>query len=93
MILQRVMPSERQAAEWGVAALKGPFKRLTVTLPADSYRRYRIITCCAHMVNFRTRIVGLNQIKSVYTDPIEVVQPWIHALLVEEANRFTQATA
>ena len=86
-ILQRVLPSERQSAEWGVAALKEPFKRLSVRLPADSYRRYRIITCCAHLMNLRTRLVGLSQIKTVYANYGTVVQPWIRHLLQETVDR------
>ena len=82
-VLQNVMPSERQSAEWGVAALKGPFKRLTVNLPADSYKRYRIIACCVHLMNFRTRLVGLNQIKTVYASLGTQVQPWLQDMLYE----------
>ena len=68
LILQRVMPSERQSAEWGIRALKGPFGRLKVALPADAEKRARIIRICCHLLNFRTRFVGLNQIRSTYAD-------------------------
>ena len=44
-IIERAMPYELQSAEWGVRAIKGPFKRLTVPLSPDSYNRYRIIAC------------------------------------------------
>lgn len=46
LILQRVYPSERQSEEWGVRSLKGPFKRLDATLPAESPKRLLIIACC-----------------------------------------------
>lgn len=82
-VLQRIMPSESQFAEWGVATLKGPFKRLTVNLPSDSYKRFRIIACCVHLMNFRTRTVGLNQIKSTYDCYGTIVQPWVQAMIRE----------
>lgn len=66
IIMQRVMPSERQSAEWGVRAIKGPFARLKVPLPADSRKRLRLLRICCHLFNFRTRYVGLNQILTTY---------------------------
>ena len=66
-LLQRIMPSERQSAEWGVRALKGPFQRLKTPLPADSVKRLRLLRICCHLFNFRTRYVGLNQIRTTYT--------------------------
>jgi len=79
MLLDRAMPSERQSAEWGVRAIKGPFKRITVELPADSYTRYRLLILVAHLYNFRVRRVGLNQIRTVYSDP-GYVQSWVQDL-------------
>jgi len=64
IILQRVMPSERQSAEWGVRAIKAPFGRLKTPLPADSSKRLRLLRICCHLFNFRTRTIGLNQIRS-----------------------------
>ena len=66
VMLERAMSSERQSAEWGVRALKGPFKRLTTKLPPDSWARYRLLAVSSHLYNFRVRKVGLNQIKTVY---------------------------
>jgi len=81
LLLDRAMPSERQSAEWGVRAIKGPFKRLTVPLPCDAYKRLRIILLCAHIYNYRTRLVGLNQIRTVYANDGDGVQPWVtHAM-------------
>ena len=71
------MPSERQSAEWGVRAVEGPFKRITVPLPANSYKRYQLLRICVHMYNFRVRFVGLNQLRSVYADTGSMVQPWL----------------
>ena len=67
LIMQRIMPSERQSAEWGVRALKGPFQRLKTPLPADSLKRLRLLRICCHLYNFRVRYVGLNQIRSTYS--------------------------
>lgn len=80
-LFERAMPSERQSAEWGVRAMKCPFKRMTVSLPADVHSRYRILVICAHMFNFRTRFVGLNQLRTVYTKEGSTAQPWIQELV------------
>lgn len=37
-IMQRILPRERQSAEWGMGAIKGAFKRLFAPLPADSMK-------------------------------------------------------
>lgn len=85
IILQRVMPSERQAAEWGVRALKAPFGILRLPLSPDSEYRGRLLQLCAHLLNMRTRLVGLNQIRTVYASPEEVCQPWA-VRFAEEQN-------
>lgn len=77
------MTSERQSAEWGVRAVKGPFKRLTVPLPADSYERLRIIAICVHLCSFRTRFVGLNQICIIYAEDSAEAQPCVVQLYSE----------
>jgi len=79
MLLDRAMPSERQSAEWGVRAIKGPFKRVTVPLPADAYTRYRLLVLVTHLYNFRVRCVGLNQIRTVYSNE-GYVQGWVEKL-------------
>ena len=66
-ILERSMPSERQSAEWGVRGLKRPFKRLTIPLTGNAYKRKRIISLCAHLHNFRTRFLGRSQIRTAYS--------------------------
>eukprot|EP00171_Calliarthron_tuberculosum_P001424 IDg1424t1 len=40
LLLDRTLPSERQSAEWGIRAMKGPFERLTVPLPTNSRKRF-----------------------------------------------------
>lgn len=74
---ERAMPSEQQSAEWGVRAMKGPFKILTVRLPADAYKWKRILLCCVHLFNFRTHFVGLNHLRIVYSGNAAGAQPWV----------------
>lgn len=76
-IVDQAMPNENQAAEWDVNAIKRPFSRLSTKIPADSYRRCRILTIVAHLYNYRVRNVGLNQLKTVYARTASVAQPWI----------------
>ena len=83
LLLQRIMPSETQSAEWGIRALKGPFARLKVPLPADAAKRSRLIRICCHLLNLRTRFVGLNQIRSTYAGPEALSQPWSASLEVQ----------
>lgn len=61
ILVDRAMPSERQAAEWGVNAAKSPFKGLDTNLPADVYNRKHLFSIICHLYNFRVRYVGLNQ--------------------------------
>ncbi|KAK0558788.1 hypothetical protein OC861_006830 [Tilletia horrida] len=57
---------QRQAAEWGMRALQGAFGRLDLRLPVDKRRRHLLLYVVFHLHNFRTRLVGLNQIKETY---------------------------
>ncbi|KAK0555321.1 hypothetical protein OC846_001749 [Tilletia horrida] len=61
-----VITRERQAAEWGMRALRGAFGRLDLRLPVSDEKRFLILSAIIGLHNFRTRIVGLNQIKQVY---------------------------
>lgn len=81
ILLERAMPSERQAADWGVRSLKGPFGRLTTKLPADVYSRKSSLVLCAHLYNLRVREEGMNQIRTVYSSINAHVQPWVSELL------------
>ncbi|RPA81008.1 hypothetical protein BJ508DRAFT_209660 [Ascobolus immersus RN42] len=61
--------SARQAAEWGMHALQGPFSRLKMPMPShDSAFRKLILDICSRLHNLRTRCVGINQIKTVYEE-------------------------
>jgi hypothetical protein len=59
--------SARQAAEWGMRCLQGSFGRLKMPMPADdaTYRQ-RLLEICCRLHNVRTRLEGINQIKTVY---------------------------
>lgn len=74
-VLQRVMPSERQCAEWGIRAVKAAFGFLRLALPADSSQQYRILQVVVHLYNFRARVIGLNHIRTVYGNPSEYQLP------------------
>ncbi len=78
IVMQKVYSSERQSAEWGVRAVKAPFARLKVPIPADSYKRQRLMRVCVHLFNFRTQKIWLNQIKATYADNSDDAQPWVH---------------
>lgn len=58
LILQHIMPTERQSAKWGIRALKGPFKRLKGTLTTDVERRSIIIELSVRLLTYRTRAMG-----------------------------------
>lgn len=60
--------STRQAAEWGMRVLQGTFGRLRLPLPWDVCLRTVILRCCFHLSNLRTRVMGINQIRTVF-DP------------------------
>jgi len=61
--------SLRQAAEWGMRSIQGSFPRLKATLTEEKFRRFRIIECAVRLHNLRTRLVGINQIRTVF-DPM-----------------------
>ena len=56
----------RQAAEWGMRQVQGPWGRLHTILTSNHADRNTIIDCCLRMTNVRARLIGLNQIQSVY---------------------------
>jgi len=67
LAMSRSVTSLRQAAEWGMRGLQGPFARLTIPLPTDAAKRERILCTVLHLHNLRARWVGLNQIQTVYS--------------------------
>lgn len=63
--------SLRQASEWGNRSLQGTFPRLKCRLSRNKALRRMIILCSILLHNFRTDIVGLNQIKTVFEPEYE----------------------
>lgn len=59
--------SYRQTAEWGMRTIQGSFGRLRVPLEIENLqRRADLLETCIRLQNLRTRMVGINQIASVY---------------------------
>jgi hypothetical protein len=63
--------SLRQASEWGMKALQGSFSRLKSRLSSNQNKRYNIIMCVALLHNFRTEVLGVNQIATVFNPEYE----------------------
>ena len=64
--LSNVYTSLRQASEWGMRGLQGTFPRCKKRLPSDKDKRRRVIECIILVHNFRTELVGRNQITEVF---------------------------
>ena len=62
LALSNVYTSLRQASEWGMRGLQGTFPRLKKHLPSDKDKRWLVIECIIFVNNFRTSIIGRNQI-------------------------------
>jgi hypothetical protein len=58
--------SLRQASEWGMRALQGTFSRLKSRLTSDKTKRSMLIHSIVYLHNFRTEMMGLNQIAAVF---------------------------
>ena len=66
LLLAEKYISLRQASEWGMRALQGAFPRLKSRLPSNRIWRSEIIFCIVLIHNFRTNLMGLNQITAVF---------------------------
>jgi len=66
--ISNVYTSLRQASEWGMRSLQGTFPRCKKRLPSNAEKRKKVIQSIVLIHNFRTELVGLNQIKTVF-DP------------------------
>ena len=66
--VSNVYTSLRQASEWGMRGLQGSFPRCKKRLPGNSRQRRLVMESIVLIHNFRTNIVGYNQIKTVF-DP------------------------
>ncbi len=65
--LHRLALSIRQAAEWGMGSIQKCCGRLRHRLSSKSAQRRELLELCTHYYNCRTRTVGLNQIRTVYS--------------------------
>jgi hypothetical protein len=69
---KRAATSMRQSAEWRMRAVQASFPRLKDTLLYKEYgERHMILTCLYLLYNCRARLVGINQIASVYLPYLE----------------------
>ena len=66
--VSNVYTSLRQSSEWGMRALQGSFPRCKKRLPSDFRQRRLVLESIILIHNFRTDIMGCNQIKTVF-DP------------------------
>ena len=82
VLMERVMPSEQQSAEWSVNGTKGPFGLLQTHLPGDTYERKRMLTIVRNLYNCRKRLIGRNQIRTVYADMGACVQPRVKDVIL-----------
>ena len=66
--VSNVYTSLRQSSEWGMRALQASFPRCKKRLPSDAKQRRMVVQSIILTHNYRTDIVGRNQIKTVF-DP------------------------
>ena len=71
--VSNVYTSLRQASEWGMRGLQGSFPRCKKRLPIDSFTRRLVLEAIIFIHNFRTELVGSNQIQSVFDPEYERV--------------------
>ena len=70
---RREATSMRQCAEWGMRAVQSSFPRLKHTMTYEEYGERRIIFDCLFLLfNLRSRLVGINQITSVYLPNLNI---------------------
>ena len=68
LCVSNVYMSLRQSSEWGMRALQGSFPRCKKRHPSNFRQRRLVLESIILIHNFRTDIVGCNQIKTVF-DP------------------------
>lgn len=77
MEMQLVLPSKHQSAEWCIMRFKRPFSRLRLPISAVSSRRSRVLRVCVNLLNLRSHVVGLNQIRNTYDSCNVDKSPWM----------------
>lgn len=86
IVMRRVMPSDRQLVEWVIRAMKAPFDILRLALSPSSRKRYKLLCSCTRLLNSRTRVVRLSQIKTLYANDGDDTQPWVRCLVKSQEN-------
>jgi len=67
LLFDQQLLSYRQTAEWGNRRLQGSFGRLRVPLEIGHKARCGdLLEICVRTFNLRSRLIGINQIRSVY---------------------------
>lgn len=66
MLMQRGLPSEGQSVDWGIMCLKEPFGKLRLPLSSVGTSLGLLLCVCVHLLNQRTRVVRLNQIRTTF---------------------------
>ena len=70
--MARDATSMRQSAEWGTQAFQSSMPRLKDPMKFETHGERRVtLTMMILLYNFRARAVGINQLKSVYTAPLD----------------------
>lgn len=77
LIMQRVLPSEQQSAERGFRSLKGTFGMIRLPLTVVVTRCGCLPCDLIHLLNLRTRVVCLRQIRNTYSSAGVDMAPWI----------------
>jgi hypothetical protein len=71
--VSNVYMSLRQASEWGMHGMQGSFPRCKKHLPTESYKLMLVLETIILIHNYRTELVGSNQIKTVFDPEYERV--------------------
>jgi hypothetical protein len=71
--MSNVYTSLWQASEWGMRGLQGTFPRCKKRLPSNKEKRRCVLECIILVHNFRTEVVGQNQISAVFAPEYEQV--------------------
>lgn len=67
-IMNAVITSMRQSAEWGMGAVSKVYRRLLMRLPFNQEVRARRLYNLHHLYNYRVRRTGISQIRSYFYD-------------------------
>ena len=71
--VSNVHTSLHQASEWGVHGIQGSFLRFKKQLLTDSRKQRIVLESIVLIHNFRTELVGSNQIKTVFDESERVI--------------------